>query len=137
MLKRIHFSLRLQAATSFDCDGCNHHASFHSLENPAEDAVLQRWAEQESASAQAPQAISGTNKKRKMITQTAVNCNDDAAILRASSATGNRGSARRKAPMPKNKAESRISTAKSDGIEDSERKLYEIVDGEMVLQEWD
>ncbi|KAL1311607.1 hypothetical protein AAFC00_001719 [Neodothiora populina] len=33
----------VKAAASFECDGCNHHASFHSLENPAEDAVLSKW----------------------------------------------------------------------------------------------
>lgn len=27
----------LQAASSFACDGCGHHASFHNLRNPGED----------------------------------------------------------------------------------------------------
>jgi len=36
-------TFRFQASTSFDCDGCNHHASFHSMENPAENEVLKRW----------------------------------------------------------------------------------------------
>ncbi|KAI5853198.1 hypothetical protein DFP73DRAFT_590253 [Morchella snyderi] len=27
----------LQAASSFLCDGCNHHASFHNLRNPSEE----------------------------------------------------------------------------------------------------
>ncbi|KAK8207922.1 hypothetical protein M8818_004175 [Zalaria obscura] len=43
----------VKAATSFECDGCGHHASYHSLENPAEDAVLSKWAEQEKALAPA------------------------------------------------------------------------------------
>ena len=37
-----------QAATSFECDGCGHHASFHSLENVEEDAILKKWSEQET-----------------------------------------------------------------------------------------
>jgi hypothetical protein len=41
-------SNRFKAATSFECDGCSHHASFHSLENPAEDAVIRKWTEQTS-----------------------------------------------------------------------------------------
>lgn len=57
---------RGQAATSFECDGCNHHASFHSLENPAEDAILQKWASQEkplgTTSAQAKE--SGGKRRR-------------------------------------------------------------------------
>jgi hypothetical protein len=72
----------VKAATSFECDGCNHHASFHSLENPAEDAIIARWEEQEAAS-KAMSAASkalvsaqrqaivgagvGANKKRKRI----------------------------------------------------------------------
>ena len=31
---------------SFKCHGCNHHASFHALENPGEDAVLAKWSAQ-------------------------------------------------------------------------------------------
>ncbi|PWW76614.1 hypothetical protein C7212DRAFT_80038, partial [Tuber magnatum] len=27
----------LQAASSFACDGCGHHASFHNLRNPGEE----------------------------------------------------------------------------------------------------
>ncbi|KAF2458559.1 hypothetical protein BDY21DRAFT_340572 [Lineolata rhizophorae] len=33
----------VKAMTSFDCDGCGHHASFHTMENQAEDAIVRRW----------------------------------------------------------------------------------------------
>ena len=33
-----------KAATSFECDGCNHHSSFHMLENKEEVATLKKWA---------------------------------------------------------------------------------------------
>ena len=32
----------LKAATSFECDGCGHHASFHKMENPVEDSYVER-----------------------------------------------------------------------------------------------
>lgn len=34
----------LKAATSFDCDGCGHHASFHRMESRAEEETARRWA---------------------------------------------------------------------------------------------
>lgn len=60
-----------QAATSFECDGCGHHASFHSLENPREDAILQKWSEAEKAIADAAQAAAAgaPRNKRRRITQ--------------------------------------------------------------------
>lgn len=33
----------LKAATSFDCDGCGHHASFHKMDNERDDEVVRRW----------------------------------------------------------------------------------------------
>ena len=39
----------LKAATSFDCDGCGHHASFHRMENPLEEETVRRWRAEEGA----------------------------------------------------------------------------------------
>lgn len=61
-----------QAATSFECDGCGHHASYHSLENPREDAILQKWNEAEkafAAAAQAGAAGAPKNKRRRIAQQ--------------------------------------------------------------------
>lgn len=33
----------LKAATTFDCDGCGHHASFHKMDNKQDDEVMRRW----------------------------------------------------------------------------------------------
>ena len=33
----------VKAATSFECDGCGHHASFHKMENKADDETVNRW----------------------------------------------------------------------------------------------
>ena len=33
----------LKAATTFDCDGCGHHASFHKMDNATDDEAVRRW----------------------------------------------------------------------------------------------
>ncbi|KAI6859762.1 hypothetical protein KC343_g1684 [Hortaea werneckii] len=67
----------VKAATSFECDGCGHHASFHSLENPAEDAVIKKWSEQETASSHSKQTAAGaSNKKRRLLASTAAETGD-------------------------------------------------------------
>ena len=33
----------VKAATSFECDGCAHHASYHKMENKDEEEVISRW----------------------------------------------------------------------------------------------
>lgn len=48
-------------ATSFECDGCGHHASFHSMENPTDNEVIKKWTEQ----AQESQTESGAERPRK------------------------------------------------------------------------
>ncbi|KAF1825239.1 uncharacterized protein K489DRAFT_308622, partial [Dissoconium aciculare CBS 342.82] len=53
------------AATSFECDGCGHHASFHSLENVAEDAILKKWSVE--ASREASQSSTSAVKKRRRL----------------------------------------------------------------------
>ena len=42
----------LKAASSFECDGCNHHASFHKMENHVDDEFLSRLRSAELARAQ-------------------------------------------------------------------------------------
>ncbi|KAF2130487.1 hypothetical protein P153DRAFT_366074 [Dothidotthia symphoricarpi CBS 119687] len=36
----------LKSSSSYECDGCTHHASFHSLENKMEDEVRKRWEQE-------------------------------------------------------------------------------------------
>ena len=33
----------LKAASSFECDGCGHHASFHKMDNQKEEEIISRW----------------------------------------------------------------------------------------------
>jgi hypothetical protein len=57
-----------QAATSFECDGCGHHASYHNLDNPSEDAILAKWSAQEKTASTQQQPLTTSRNKRKRIT---------------------------------------------------------------------
>ena len=61
--------INIQAATSFECDGCNHHASYHSMDNPAEDAILKKWEDQEAQNTIQKQALAGASRKRRRIAE--------------------------------------------------------------------
>lgn len=56
----------LKSFTTFECDGCAHHASFHSLENKAEDEIRKRWEmEQRQQEAEAREnEVAARPKKR-------------------------------------------------------------------------
>jgi hypothetical protein len=55
-------------ASTFECNGCGHHASFHNIENPHDDAVIKRWHEAEKRQAQALEESVGFRKRpRKVI----------------------------------------------------------------------
>ena len=41
----------MKASTSFDCDGCGHHASYHRMQNEQEEEIAKRWKEEEEAKA--------------------------------------------------------------------------------------
>jgi hypothetical protein len=49
-------------ASSFECDGCGHHASFHNMENSKDDAVVKRWQEAEKGQ---QQAIEGPGPRKR------------------------------------------------------------------------
>lgn len=56
----------LKSFTTFECDGCAHHASFHCLENKAEDEIRKRWEmEQRQKEAEAKEnEVAARPKKR-------------------------------------------------------------------------
>ncbi|KAF1981009.1 hypothetical protein K402DRAFT_343312 [Aulographum hederae CBS 113979] len=54
----------LKSATTFDCDGCGHHASFHSMENKADEAIIQRWKTEEADRERETQSSSLNPRKR-------------------------------------------------------------------------
>ncbi|KAG9842389.1 hypothetical protein KCU98_g8222, partial [Aureobasidium melanogenum] len=60
----------VKAATSFECDGCGHHASYHNLDNPSEDAILAKWSAQEKTIiTQQQPSISSRNKRKRITSQ--------------------------------------------------------------------
>ncbi|KAF2812082.1 uncharacterized protein BDZ99DRAFT_383278 [Mytilinidion resinicola] len=54
----------LKSSSTFECDGCSHHASFHNLENKAEDEVRKRW-EVEQKAKEAEAQLHNASKSRK------------------------------------------------------------------------
>ncbi|KAL8865934.1 MAG: hypothetical protein Q9174_006600 [Haloplaca sp. 1 TL-2023] len=42
----------LKGATSFECDGCGHHASFHKKENREDEEIERRWKDADASEAQ-------------------------------------------------------------------------------------
>lgn len=48
-------------STSFECDGCSHHASFHNMENLHDNDIIKRWKEE----AEETQAETVTEPRRK------------------------------------------------------------------------
>jgi hypothetical protein len=66
------------------------------MDNPAEDVIIQKWAEQEAKEKELQQATAGASKKRKLITQSAASGSDfEVEVLStttaSSSTTGRKG----------------------------------------------
>ncbi|KAF2196140.1 hypothetical protein GQ43DRAFT_476593 [Delitschia confertaspora ATCC 74209] len=58
----------LKSASSYDCDGCQHHASYHSMENKQEDEICKRWeieAKEREAQERRPKA--NPRKRQKQL----------------------------------------------------------------------
>ena len=49
----------LKAATSFECDGCGHHASFHRMDNHMDEETVRRWKTQDTIRDQEHRRITG------------------------------------------------------------------------------
>jgi hypothetical protein len=54
----------LESASSYECDGCAHHASFHSMENKTEDEVRKRWEQEAKDKADQENEVQQRPKKR-------------------------------------------------------------------------
>ena len=39
----------IKAPTSFECDGCGHHASFHAMQNKIDEAITSRWTREDGS----------------------------------------------------------------------------------------
>ncbi|KAJ4989510.1 hypothetical protein SVAN01_05045 [Stagonosporopsis vannaccii] len=54
----------LKSSSSYECDGCNHHASFHSMENKAEDEIRRKWEQEAKDKAEQEKEATQRPKKR-------------------------------------------------------------------------
>ncbi|KAJ4371430.1 hypothetical protein N0V83_004647 [Neocucurbitaria cava] len=54
----------LKSSSSYECDGCAHHASFHSMENKDEDALRKRWEQEAREKAEREEEAQSRPKKR-------------------------------------------------------------------------
>ena len=59
-----------QVSSSFECDGCGHHASFHAMENETENAISRGLIAERSQSSASPSGKS--RRKRLRIDETRV-----------------------------------------------------------------
>jgi hypothetical protein len=62
---RLHTDMcYIQSASSYECDGCSHHASFHNMENKAEDEIRKRWEQEAKDKADQDEAVQPRPMKR-------------------------------------------------------------------------
>ncbi|KAF2110698.1 hypothetical protein BDV96DRAFT_198463 [Lophiotrema nucula] len=54
----------LKSSSSYECDGCSHHASFHSMENKTEDEIQKRWELEAREKQEEEERIANRPKKR-------------------------------------------------------------------------
>ncbi|KAF2628642.1 hypothetical protein BU25DRAFT_317645, partial [Macroventuria anomochaeta] len=54
----------LKSSSSYECDGCNHHASFHSMENKAEDEIRKKWEQEAKDKVEREEETAQRPKKR-------------------------------------------------------------------------
>jgi len=72
----------VKAATSFDCDGCSHHASYHKMENKAEEEILLQWkATDDRDACRAEEEVQEVPSKRQRVgTTPTISWHDDVII---------------------------------------------------------
>ncbi|USP81628.1 hypothetical protein yc1106_08902 [Curvularia clavata] len=54
----------LKSSSSYECDGCGHHASFHNMENKMEDEIRKRWETEAKEKAEQSDKAQQRPKKR-------------------------------------------------------------------------
>ncbi|KAF2003660.1 hypothetical protein P154DRAFT_617564 [Amniculicola lignicola CBS 123094] len=52
----------LKSSSSYECDGCGHHASFHNMENKVEDEIRRKW-EQEAKEKEQERVVARPKKR--------------------------------------------------------------------------
>jgi hypothetical protein len=54
----------VQSSSSYECDGCGHHASFHNMENKSDDEIRKRWEQEAKDRARREEQAQQRPKKR-------------------------------------------------------------------------
>lgn len=123
----------VQSASSYECDGCSHHASFHSMENKTEDDVRKRWeqeakekADRDEETQQRPKkrvrAIEYQNTSGSILGNNAIEGASDSS-MGATKAGGNRRGAAKK---PARAAASRARGKVTEVFQDEEDDVIEV-----------
>ncbi|KAH7082952.1 hypothetical protein BKA63DRAFT_561147 [Paraphoma chrysanthemicola] len=95
----------LKSASSYECDGCNHHASFHSMENKSEDEIRKKWEQEARDKKEEEQEGKARPKKRVRAIEYQDSSRDgELAVylddfVPMSKTAGRRGASARKAPL--------------------------------------
>ncbi|KAG9184975.1 hypothetical protein G6011_11805 [Alternaria panax] len=87
----------LKSSSSYECDGCGHHASFHTMENRAEDEIRRRW-EVEAAERRKEEEEEGRQRPKKR--QRAIEYNNDGGEFVLGGRKTGRAAARAKSKTP-------------------------------------
>ncbi|KAK7734623.1 hypothetical protein SLS57_000320 [Botryosphaeria dothidea] len=73
----------LKVTSSFTCDGCNHHASFHSMASPADDATIARWASETPTTTTTTDAPRSRKRPRRALLEAAPSTTNASAAAAA------------------------------------------------------
>ncbi|CAO2655546.1 Nn.00g043490.m01.CDS01 [Neocucurbitaria sp. VM-36] len=57
----------LKSSSSYECDGCAHHASFHSMENKSEDELRKRWEQEAREKAEREGEAEAQSRPKKRV----------------------------------------------------------------------
>lgn len=116
----------LQSASSYDCDGCSHHASFHSMENRIEDEIRKRWEQEAKDKAERDDEGQQPPKKRVRAIeyQQAAGPIPDEELQEAMGMGNTRAKAAARSRAPNKRAGARVAAGKAKG------KVTEIMDDE-------
>lgn len=123
----LHLLTQMQSSSSYECDGCGHHASFHSMENKAEDEIRKRWETEEKERAERSDEARQRPKKRMRAIE--YNRDDDDTELNRAISELMQGAK----PKPKASVTTRKKPAKVAGAR-AKQKASEITDDDTVVE---
>ncbi|KAH6864664.1 hypothetical protein B0T12DRAFT_391009 [Alternaria alternata] len=84
----------LKSSSSYECDGCGHHASFHTMENKIEDEIRKRW-EVEAAERRKEEEEGGRQRPKKRVRAIEYTNDDGEFVLGSKKKTTGRAAATR------------------------------------------